>query len=149
MWRFRFIIYLKHAPLMWPFRFIIYLKHASAFGDFGSSYILIEHAPSSYILNMPPHCQFRFCAFDKPAPNFSWATVRGTAKERAWGLGGRRNASLHLQPHCVYQGFFLLAGCDFEASLRGLDKLGRALTKQSKTRRGSELKVWEGLSMVS
>ena len=50
MWRFRFIIYLKHThthtpPFIGRFRFIIYLKNTPSFGDRGSS----------YILNTPPH----------------------------------------------------------------------------------------------
>ena len=134
---------------MWPFRFIIYLKHASAFGDFGSSYILSEHAPSSYILNMPPHANSDSAHLINLPPTFHGPRSTARLKKERGGWGGGATPPLHLQPHCVYQGFFLLAGCDFEASLRGLDKLGRALTKQSKTRRGSELKVWEGLSMVS
>ena len=54
IWRFRFLIYVKHAPsfgdsgssniLYTPphrrFRSIIYFKHAPSFGDSGSSYIL-------------------------------------------------------------------------------------------------------------
>ena len=77
-WRFRFIIYLEHAPSVERCGFIIYLEHAPSCGDAGSSYIIntpphvaiqvhhtgftinLDHTPSfgsgsSYILNTPPH----------------------------------------------------------------------------------------------
>ena len=47
------------CPLVWRFRFIIYLQHAPSFGDSGSSYVL-NTAPSfgdsgsSYVVNTPP-----------------------------------------------------------------------------------------------
>ena len=48
------------CPLMWRFRFIIHLKHALSCGDSGSSYILnmptsLDDCDSCYILNTPPH----------------------------------------------------------------------------------------------
>ena len=62
-------------PLIWRFRFIIYLKHTLSFGDSGSSYIL--NMPliwrfrfSIYILSTPHDLaiRFRFIKYLKHAP---------------------------------------------------------------------------------
>ena len=48
-------------PLIWRFRFLLYLKHAPSFSDFGSS----------KILNMPPHLAIRIHHLsEKHAPSF-------------------------------------------------------------------------------
>ena len=74
-WRFRFITYLKHAPLTWRIRFIIYLKHAPSFDESGSSYI---YNTPSHLLS-PVHnisytrpfiWQFRLRVYLKHAPSF-------------------------------------------------------------------------------
>ena len=137
MWRDRFIIFLKHAPLiwrskcpfMWRFRLIIYLKHAPPpLGETVSSYIL-NTAPHHTPPHLPiPILDFRDTA--KPAPTFH-RPAAGLKKMAEPPLPPPFTTTMPVSR--VLSGsrgvLPLLAGCRLETNLHGLNKLGGGLTK--------------------
>ena len=130
---------------MWRFRFMIYLEHAPA-----SPRPLITYLAKKGTLI----CQFRFFSFAKLLNSRPAAAAR--LKKRAVEFEGAQPApqfAATMSLSKVLKGsicaLFLLAGFHFEANLHGgLNKVCGGVTKQRKNT-DRELVMCEGLSVVS